>query len=120
MVVDQVRRDAEQVVAAMIVAVERRVGAQEAIVGLLQQIVREPIVAGHARQIDPDRPRRQLVEGAEGFLGHLERPFGFVKSAEAFHVGPRDLTHWWTATPARASTGRGRAAMRPRTPSATR
>ena len=110
MVVDQVRRDAEQVVAAMIVVLERRVRAQEPIVGFLQQIVRQAIVAGHARQIDPDRPRRQLVERAEGLLGHLERPFGFVEGAEAFHVGQRDVTHWWTAIPERVAAGTGRAA----------
>ena len=97
MVVDQVRGDAEQVVAPVLVTVERAVGAQEAVIRFLQQIVRDAIVAGHPRQVDADRPRRQFVEGAEGLLGHLERPFGFVKSAEAFHVGQRDLTHWWTA-----------------------
>ena len=87
MVVHQVGGDAKQVAAPVIVALEGDVRAQEPVIGFLQQVVGEAIVARHPRQIHAHRPRRQLVERPEGLLGHLERPFGFVEGAEAFHVG---------------------------------
>ena len=44
-------------------------------------IIGQPIVAGHARQVNAHRARRHLVKRSERLFGHLERPFGFVEGA---------------------------------------
>ena len=93
--------------------------AQEPVVGLLQQIVGEPRVAGHARQIRPHRPRRPLVEQR----GTRPRPSGTCprlrprrrRAARA----RRASRHAWLAgavAPARA----GARARRRRAPRATK
>jgi hypothetical protein len=111
-VVDEVRGDAEQVVAPVLVVLERGAGAEEAIVGFLQQIVRQPAVAGHAREVEPDLPRRLVVEGAERLLVHQERALRLVEGAKAFQLGQRDVTHGcsrgFRTGPGPGGTGTGR------------
>src|SRR5262245_66532035 len=77
----------------MVVALERRSRPQKAVIRLLQQIIRESIVSGRARQIHPDWACGLLVEDAKRFFSHLERPLGFLESSCAFHVRECELTH---------------------------
>jgi hypothetical protein len=73
----QVRRDTKQVVAAMGVGVERRVGAQKPVVGVLQQVVGRGAIAGEPEKVRPQLTRRAVVEAAELILVHPERHVGF-------------------------------------------
>ncbi len=68
----EVRGDAEQRVAPVRFVLVDRVGPKEAIVGVLQEVIGQLPVAGHARQIGPQRTRRAVIEGAERLLVHLK------------------------------------------------
>src|SRR5215510_8583100 len=91
MVVDEIGGNAKQVVTTVIVAGEGGARAKEPVVGFLQQIVGEPIVAGHAGQINPDRPCGLFVEETELVLRHLERSLGVIEGPGAFEIGEHDV-----------------------------
>ena len=94
MVVHEIRGDAIQVVAPMIGALEDRACPQETVLRLLQEIVGEPIVSRHPREIDPDRTCGLFVEQAERILGHLERSLGVIEGPGAFHICQRNASQF--------------------------
>lgn len=49
------------------------IGAEEADVGFLHEIVGKRWIAGDAGEIGPEGTRRSLVEGCEGVIVHFER-----------------------------------------------
>ncbi len=91
MVANEIRGNPKQVIAAMVIAFERSVHAQQPIVRLLQQVVGKPAVARHSQKVDPHGPRRQVIERTKGLLVHLERALGFLENTEAFDVNKRHV-----------------------------
>ena len=89
----QIRRDTKQVIAPMRIVVVRDGRAQEAVIGFLQQVVGQPRIAGHAGEIRPHRPRRPIVEEAEGVLVHHEGRLGLCGITESLELGERQVTH---------------------------
>ena len=69
----EVRGDAEQVVPAMRLALERRARPQEPVVRVLQQVVGGVAVARHPLEVGPEHPRRAVVEPAKRLFVHLQR-----------------------------------------------
>jgi hypothetical protein len=92
-VAHQIRGDAEQIIAAVGVVLVCHGGAQEPVIRFLQEIVGEPRVARHAREVRPHRPRGPIVEHAERVLVHLERFLGFGRGADSLELGKRHVTH---------------------------
>ena len=73
LIAHQVGGDPIEIVAPMRVVLEHRLGAQEPVVGLLQEIGRLLAVAAQAHQVTGQAARGPLVERAEQVLVHLER-----------------------------------------------
>ncbi len=88
----------------VIVAVERGAGPKEVVVGVLQEIVGEPAVAGRPRQIEPELTRRCFVEDAERFFRHLEGALGLVERTKALEIREGGVNHGWRALAERVRT----------------
>ena len=103
LIAHQVGGDPIQVVAAVGVVLEHGLGAQEPVVGLLQQVGRLLAVAAQAHQVTGEPPRGPLVEHAEQVLVHREREVlcpGVLD--ESVDVGQRHdpVTRWRDGWPA--------------------
>jgi hypothetical protein len=92
-VVHEVRGNPEQVVLPVLVVIEPGGGLEEPVIGFLQEIVRKPVVARHAGEIQPDGPRRPIVEETERLLVHLEGLLRLGEGSEPLHVREDDVTH---------------------------
>src|SRR4051812_39632642 len=71
-----VRGDTEERIAAMAFVLMRGAGFVEAIERLLQQVVGQIAITGDARQVNPHRARRPLIERAKTLLVHQPRGLG--------------------------------------------
>ena len=111
----QVGGNPEQIRAAVRLALPVAARPQEPVVALLQQVVGELRVAGHAREVAPERPRRPVVERAERVFVHLERHVNLC-SLEPFDVGEGQiaLSISLSAQDSRCGRAAGRAARRGR------
>ena len=88
----EVGGDPEEIGATVGFALPVAARPQEPVEAFLQQIVGDVRVAGHPRQIAPERPCRAVVERAEGVFVHLEWHVDLC-SLEPFDVGESQIAH---------------------------
>ena len=88
----EVGGDPEEIGAAVRLALPVAARAQESIEAFLQQVVGDLRVAGHPREVAPERSGRSVVERTERIFVHLERHVDLC-SFEPFDVGERQVTH---------------------------
>ena len=84
---------AEQVRAAMGFAFPAAARPQEPIEAFLKKVVGNLWVGSQSGEIAPERPRRPIVESAEGLLVHLERHVE-LWCLESFDLGECQVAHY--------------------------